>query len=586
MVRKSMWAIMAVLLACGPGALAYEYRISQSNVSGFTYASELLGPGSGESRLDYGREGGPTVTLWTILTDDEEGLIRADDEMELTLTIANAQFAQNVRAGDVTVTSYYDEYGQDTFDAPTDLATSGLELNVTVRSGGSAGTSSVTFDVRATGVGWADNSDGNTTGTSAAIQIELPTLTGLTGGAVTASIEVDAGGTSGGSGFKSSDAADVTVQNAGVGTDAGMTTSRAANSGVLRLTSAPPTSTPRSGGCLPAALTPAPRPAPTASTPRPPVPLVGFTSALTFCASGGGTSNIDITGNRMMVQPPAAGRPAQSTLASVSVGVTDTTTDGPKQLGGERFSIATRQDGEGELVVSVTGEFHAMGDQVWLDLDRDNMLDNDEVLSLENGVMSGRFQLTEVAGDGNMGESEAEELRAEEGVTTTNLIFMPNGTETIRPATYRSTFSVDFDAASNADKAYPAQTHTTRYFVQEGSNPVYIGDELTRHAYAIPPLGHADEGNVRVKCETATACPVYLECDDSGGGSWFAELSMPVEPRATVQLSSETIAGELEVGEAGWTGRLSCTVMSTRDISLQVLTRSGGALINNTYVDN
>ena len=568
MVRKSMWAIMAVLLACGPGALAYEYRISQSNVSGFTYANELLGPGSGESRLDYGREGGPTVTLWTILTDDEEGLIRADDEMELTLTITNAQFAQNVRAGDVTVTSYYDEYGQTTFDAAADLATSGLELNVTVRSGGSAGTSSVTFDVRATGAGWAVDNDGNTTGTSASIQIELPTLTGLTGRPVTASIEVDAGGTSGGSGFKSSDAADVTVQNTGVGTATDMTTSRAANSGVLRFTSAPSSSTA------------------TASTPRPHVPLVGFTPALTFSATGGGTSNIDITGNRMMVQPPAAGRPAQSTLASVTVGVTDTTADGPKQLDGLLFSIANRQDGEGELVVSVTGEFHAMGDQVWLDLDGDNMLDNDEALSLENGVMSGRFQLTEIAGDGNMGESADEERRAEEGVATKNLIFMPNGTETIRPATYRSTFSVDFDAASNADKRPTTQTHTTQYFVQEGSNIVTIGDSLTRHAYAIPPLGHADEGNVRVKCETATACPVYLECDDSGGGSWFAELSMPVEPRATVQLSSETIAGELEVGEAGWTGRLSCTVMSTRDISLQVLTRSGGALINNTYVDN
>ena len=566
MVRKSMWVAMAVLLACAPGALAYEYRIEQSSVSGFTYASELFGPGSADSRLDYNLTD-PTVTLWTLLDDgaspSDEADITTDDEMEVTLTLANAVFAQNIRVGNVDARSYNSGPYESGFDATANRvdndASNPLRVNVRRESGGSAGEASVVFIVSA-GTGWPANvNTGNGLQTAISIQIELPPLQGLNGRPVTASIEVDAGG---GSGFMSSQDAAVTIQSTGVGNAEGNLTSRSAGSGVLRLTS----------------------PAPTATAGRPAVALIAFTPALTFSAAGGGTSDIDITGSRTMVQP-TAGR-AQSTLASVTVGVTDPSDDGPKQLGGNRFSIAPRQDGEGDLVVSVTGEFHAMGDQVWLDLDSDRMPDAGELLTLSEGAMSGRFNLNQVAGASVTGDSETAERMREEGVATRNLIFLPNGTETLRPATYTSTFSVDFREDANADKRPTSQTHTTRYFVQEGSNPVYIDDDLTRHAYAIPPLGHADEGTVRVKCETATACPLYLECDDAGGGSWFATMSTPIAPRSTVQLSSETIASELDVGEAGWTGRLSCTMMSTRDISLQVLTRSGGALINNTYVDN
>ena len=565
MVRKSMWVAMAVLLACAPGALAYEYRIEQSNVSGFTYASELFGPGSGDSRLDYS-DADPTLTLWTILADgaEEEGDVTADDEMEVTLTLANAVFSQNMRTSNLDVRVYDRAPGETGYDPVTsrkdDHMTTPLPVNVSRDSGGNAGEASVVFLVAA-GQGWPTNvvtTDSSSTAIS--IEIELPPLQGLNGRPVTASIEVDAGG---GSGFMSSQDPSVTIASDGRGNAAGNLTSRSTGSGVLRLTS----------------------PATTATGDRPAVALVAFTNALTFSAAGGGTSDIDITGSRTMVQP-TAGR-AQATLASVTVGVTDTADDGPKQLGGNLFSIAPRQDGEGHLVVSVTGEFHAMGDQVWLDLDGDRTPDAGELLALSEGAMSGRFNLNQVAGDArSTGDSDAAERQRNEGVATRNLIFLPNGTETLRPATYTSTFSVDFREDANRDKQPTSQTHTTRYFVQEGSNPVYIGDDLTRHAYAIPPLGHADEGTVRVKCETATACPLYLECDDSGGGSWFATMSTPIAPRSTVQLSSETIASELDVGEAGWTGRLSCTMMSTRDISLQVLTRSGGALINNTYVDN
>ena len=579
MVRKSMWVAMAVLLACAPGALAYEYRIEQSNVSGFTYASELFGPGSGDSRLDYS-DADPTLTLWTILSEDaEEEDVTADDEMEVTLTLANAVFSQNMRTSNLDVRVYDRAPGENGYDPVTSRKdrhmTMPLPVNVSRDSGGNAGEARVVFLVTA-GQGWPANVvEDDASSTAISIEIRLPPLEGLNGRAVTASIEVDAGG---GSGFMSSQDPGVTIESNGMGNVPGNLTSRITGSGVLRLTSpsTSATATATTGG-------------------RNLVPLIRFTPALTFSAAGGGTSDIDITGSRMLVEPTGNPRRAQSTLASVRVGVTDTSDDGPKQLGGNLFSIAPRQDGEGHLVVSVTGEFHAMGDQVWLDLNGNRTPDAGELLALSEGAMSGRFNLNQVAGDASStGDSDEAERKREEGVATRNLIFLPNGTETLRPATYTSTFSVDFREDANSDKPSTTAahcggrgcTHTTRYFVQEGSNTVTIGDDLTRHAYAIPPLGHADEGTVRVKCETATACPLYLECDDSGGGSWFATMSTPIEPRSTVQLSSETIASALDVGEAGWTGRLSCTMMSTRDISLQVLTRSGGALINNTYVDN
>ena len=561
MVSKSMWAAFAVLLAYTPSAFAYEYAITQTDAGDFTYATELFGRGSGSSRIDYDGDG-PKVTLWTILADDEEeNSISVGDTMEITLRLANAQFAANIRTGDVDVRSYHNNPLTPGNEATPVIPRADRDRYVVVEKdeGGSAGTSMVTYIATAE-AGWSGTDDGNTNPTAIAIEIELPPLSNLVGTTrrpVTVTVEVDAGG---GSGFLSSDDADVTVASTGVGNATGMQTARSSGSGVLRLTSA----------------------AAEATGNRPSVHLVSFTPALAFAVAGGGTSNIDITSTRMMVEP--TGGRNQVYLGRATVGVP---TGGVKQLDGQTFSISNRQDGEGDLVVWVSGAFHAAGDQVWLDLDGDHAPDADEMLALNEGVFSGRFGLTDVAGDASStGETEEAERRRDEGNATRNLIFRPNGTDTLRPATYTSSFYVDFDAESNADKFTQRSTLSTQYFVQEGANMVVIGDSLTRHAYAIPPLGSGDEGNVRVKCEVATECPVYIECDDTSGDSWFAAVRNPIDAYATLQLSNEDIAEHLDLGEDGWTGRLSCTVMSTRDISLQVLTRSNGALINNTFVDN
>ena len=596
MVRKSMWAALAVLLAYAPGTLAYEYRLSQSSVSGFTYAAELFGTGSGNSSIDYDGDG-PTVTLRTVLSGAAPGTqscnsryhetsgcgaadsIRRGDTMEVTFRLHNAVFASNIRGSHETLTYYANSEPRDNpASMPASQQTSMFTVNPSREEGGTAGSSHVVYVLTA---GQYDSQDDWGTGRGANewaavidFELELPRLQGLNPSRpVTVSVEVDAGG---GSNFRSSEATNVLVENDGLNgmgfttageANAGLLTSRSAGSGVLRRTQ------PNVGATA------------EPTTPRTPAPLVTFGNALTFSTAGGGTSNIDIAGARTMVE----GDPSQSTLATVAIGVTNTNeaTGAPLQLDGQLFGIANRDDGEGDLLISVAGEFHAMGDQVWLDIDGDKMPDNSEMLELENGVMSASFSLLEVAGDASQtAETDAAEIARAQGVATRSLIFKPNGEDPLRPATYITRMSVQFDAAENRHKPEQSQMHTTQYVLREGANVVEINDRLTRHAYAIPPITSNDEGFVRVKCEAATACPVYLECDDSAGMAWFAKVDNDIDARATLQLDSETIASHLEVGEGGWTGRLSCAVMSTKMTSLQVLTRSGGALINNTFVDN
>ena len=116
----------------------------------------------------------------------------------------------------------------------------------------------------------------------------------------------------------------------------------------------------------------------------------------------------------------------------------------------------------------------------------------------------------------------------------------------------------------------------------------YAGIVATRRAYAIAPIATDDATSstfVRIKCEMVPQCMVYLECDDAAGNSWFAPLRTPIEGRSTRVLNQQAIATILGTDEAGWRGDLACTAYATRDISVQVLNRSGGILANSTYID-
>ena len=292
----------------------------------------------------------------------------------------------------------------------------------------------------------------------------------------------------------------------------------------------------------------------------------------------------------------AAGRtrftfPGQATLPSVLVGRANanlcTRRDPPyargsnactRQADGSPFSLGKGGDGRGFLNVAARGNFRD-GDVVFLDLDGNRAPDSGEYLDLQDdGSMRQSFSLDHVAGNPDAAEGEAGDLDREEGAVLKNLYYRPNGVDALRPGEYRTSFSVTTTSNDVADlPALAGLLHTTSYTLVEDQ----------RIAHAIPSPGAADSVRVRVKCEAATPCTLYLECDVSAGQSYFAQVEEPVPGRSTLALTAEALSDALGIQEGDWEdGPMSCSIYSTRKISVQQLTRSGGVLANITYVDN
>ena len=104
-------------------------------------------------------------------------------------------------------------------------------------------------------------------------------------------------------------------------------------------------------------------------------------------------------------------------------------------------------------------------------------------------------------------------------------------------------------------------------------------------AYAIAPITATDISNVRITCESATACDAFLSCHDSMGNDYFGDAGINVPGNGTVALQQDDVDVALgNMAGSSWTGRLSCDVLSTAPVSIQVLTRAEGVLVNNTYV--
>ena len=294
--------------------------------------------------------------------------------------------------------------------------------------------------------------------------------------------------------------------------------------------------------------------------------LVKFKNALTFEKRPGTDSEIDLLGGRTGLLPEDT---PVGVLARVKAGV-KYPNNSPLQLDGKPYSIEKREDGASTVKVTVSGDFR-QGDMVFLDMNGDRVSDGGESLSLLDGVMSGGFQLVDVTDD-----PDSEERGPDQGVRTVSLIYKPNGKSALRPSQFRTVFALDFDLDTSDTVTLDRVVYTT----------TYSGIESTQQAYAIAPIASTDLANMRVRCEVATECTVYLECDDQGGASWFAKFPHPIRGRSTIVMQQDAIAEMLDVAGGEWEGRLSCSIHSTRRASEQVLTRSAGTLANNTYVDN
>ena len=104
-------------------------------------------------------------------------------------------------------------------------------------------------------------------------------------------------------------------------------------------------------------------------------------------------------------------------------------------------------------------------------------------------------------------------------------------------------------------------------------------------AYAIAPMTSTDIANVRITCESSAkaGCNVFQDCTDEDGINTFGEAGAMVGPGMTERWSQMDIADALGLDD-GWEGRMSCDVLSSAAITVQILTRAAGVLVNNTAI--
>jgi hypothetical protein len=232
------------------------------------------------------------------------------------------------------------------------------------------------------------------------------------------------------------------------------------------------------------------------------------------------------------------------------------------------LSAFTIEDGgEGQINITVKGDLRD-DDIVYFDQDGDGTMGTREGLEVADSMAKGDFRLSSAF----LSDSEA--------VAKARMVYYtPNGEDVLKKGEFVTEFAIEFDEASNKNPG--AET-------VKGVELDYAGVDQQAIAYAIPPVGSTDVGNVRIKCEMSEACTVFLDCEDQDGMPYFGEVIGEIPGRSTRVLQSDHDMSEQSIMDAlgadGWAGRLSCRVLSSGKTSVQVLVRSGGSLINNTYV--
>ena len=285
------------------------------------------------------------------------------------------------------------------------------------------------------------------------------------------------------------------------------------------------------------------------------------------------TADIDIEGRMHLV----SGDGGMTSLIHVgSLGVA--LAPGVLQSNGEAFGFDA--GGAGHVVVTVHGVDDT--DTVFLDAVTSGTsttpmaVDTGEELAVSDGMATDDFSLSGLP-------------------ASSDLYVMVDGERTLSPGTIRAEASISFQSGIRdlmwlttppwIAAAQPAEaTVDVRYAGTHGILP---------RAYAIAPAGSGtgDISNVRIRCDDSSECQVYLACTDSMGNDVFGKVGTTIPARATMVLrdgGSGTAMDLREVfDEDAWmSGRLSCDVIAPdRNVEVQVLTRSGGALVNNTYVD-
>ena len=280
------------------------------------------------------------------------------------------------------------------------------------------------------------------------------------------------------------------------------------------------------------------------------VPLTGLNVQRDTLAAD---ATINTEMREMLVVTPGAAQ--QWRVAGVVLGET-----GLDQSDGSRFTVAegkaTRKDdgdGAGVLVVTAEGDFRD-GDVLFLSANEKYEDDLDTMLEIDGGTATA-------------------ELDLDLALETLSVYFVPNGEDPLRSGSIKTVFSVAFDLETNVSPRPAGDSIDLKY----------AGADTALLAYAIAPSSNPDESNIRLRCDSSSDCEVFFACDGADGSGYFGKMPEDIGPRMVNTLQADELAEIIGAEDEDFMGRMSCEVIGS-NINVQVLTRSGDALVNNTYV--
>ena len=226
----------------------------------------------------------------------------------------------------------------------------------------------------------------------------------------------------------------------------------------------------------------------------------------------------------------------------------------------------------GTLTVNAMGtrDLFNDGDLLFIDYDRNGKMGSGEAIDID-GAMG--------LGDALSVDPNKSDSFDAGGTGVFKVYYMPGGKDAINHGSMINlTAMVDYSDPTAIDEA-PMKSATTLNF--DG-----VTSEVDAYAIPFDGNGKGDKANVRVRCEAAAGCRVFLECWDDMGMRSFGGDGEPImiDGNALATWNAMDIEGVIGLEEA--TSRHSCRILSTGKVTVQQLTRDGtsGTLVNNTYI--
>ena len=525
------WAACGVLTDA-TGVSGTDDRIEVCTMKGPSYASELFGAGSDDLVLGYEADDPDTEMVdednqprVIIEFNTDDGGIATGASAQVTYTLSGAVFAERVGT----------QFLEVVHASSDDIADN---LRRTRTDGGSAGDDFVTFEIEANGAIGPDsmNASMDTNPDDAANPTEDSRVLLV---------------------LKLPEVTETAAAMSGLGGGIGVTVDLEASSKLPHFPARGqtwPDQNPRDGETGADAMTDADSGRRTVISrqlsPKG-APLTGL-NLQRATAAADATINTEMR-EMLVVTPPGAQQ--QWRVAGVTLGET-----GLDQSDGSRFTVdegkaGSKDDGDGAgvLVVATEGDFRD-GDMLFLSANAKYETDLDTMLEIDGGAATAELDLDESLG-------------------THSVYFVPNGEDPLRSGSITTVFAVAFDQETNVSPRPAVDMIDLKY----------AGADTALLAYAIAPSSNPDESNIRVRCDSSSDCEVFFACDGADGSGYFGKMAEDIGPRMVNTLQADDLAEIIGAEDEDFMGRMSCEVIGN-NINVQVLTRSGDSLVNNTYV--